>query len=182
MVTQFGKFTKIQRASLAAQTVKSLPAVRETWVRSLGWEGPLEEGMATHSSILVWRIPMDRKAWWATVHVVAESNTTEQLNTAQQEKAEKEGVWERCPCLHLATESYDHVPTSSSKSSRETWSFPSRWSFHPTTTPYSNCSPNVCFPYYRVQNRARLLFIFVFYLADKVKEFTGKGHRGRAAE
>ena len=88
-----------------------------------------------------------RKAWWATVHVVAESNTTEQLNTAQQEKAEKEGVWERSPCLHLATESYDHVPTSSSKSSRETWSFPSRWSFHPTTTPYSNCSPNVCFPY-----------------------------------
>ena len=57
MVTQFGKFTKIQRASLAAQTVKSLPAVRETWVRSLGWEGPLEEGMATHSSILVQRIP-----------------------------------------------------------------------------------------------------------------------------
>ena len=48
--------------------------------------------------------------------------------------------------------------------------------------PYSNCSPNVCFPYYRVQNRARLLFIFVFYLADKVKEFTGKGHLGRAAE
>ena len=62
MVTQFGKFTKNQRASLAAQMVKSLPAVRETWVRSLGWEGPLEEGMATHSSILVWRIPMDRGA------------------------------------------------------------------------------------------------------------------------
>ena len=50
------------RASLVAQTVKSLPAVRETWVRSLGWEGPLEEGMATHSSILVWRIPQDREA------------------------------------------------------------------------------------------------------------------------
>ena len=39
----------------------------ETWVRSLGWEDPLEEGMATHSSILAWRIPMDRGAWWATV-------------------------------------------------------------------------------------------------------------------
>ena len=37
--------------------VKNLPAVRETWVRSLGWEDALEEGMATHSSILAWRIP-----------------------------------------------------------------------------------------------------------------------------
>ena len=44
-------------ASLVAQTVKNLPAMRETWVRSLGWEDPLEEGMATHSSILAWRIP-----------------------------------------------------------------------------------------------------------------------------
>ena len=44
-------------ASLAAQMVKSLPAVQETWVQSLGWEDPLEEGMATHSSILAWRIP-----------------------------------------------------------------------------------------------------------------------------
>ena len=40
-----------------AQTVKSLPAVRETWVQSLSWEDPLEEGMATHSRILAWRIP-----------------------------------------------------------------------------------------------------------------------------
>ena len=40
-----------------AQTVKSLPAVQETQVRPLGWEGPLEKGMATHSSILAWRIP-----------------------------------------------------------------------------------------------------------------------------
>ena len=44
-------------ASLVAQMVKSLPAVWETWVPSLGWEDPLEKGMATHSSILVWRIP-----------------------------------------------------------------------------------------------------------------------------
>ena len=43
-------------ASLVAQLVKNLPAVRETWVRSLGWENPLEEGKATHSSILAWRI------------------------------------------------------------------------------------------------------------------------------
>ena len=46
-------------ASLVAQTVKNLPAVWDTSVRSLGWEDPLEEGMATHSSILAWRIPMD---------------------------------------------------------------------------------------------------------------------------
>ena len=52
-------------ASLVAQTVKNLPATWETWVRSLGWEDPLEEGMASHSSILDWRIPEDRGAWWA---------------------------------------------------------------------------------------------------------------------
>ena len=50
------------RASLVAQTVKNSPAMWETWVRSLGWEDPLEEGMATHSSILAWRITMDRGA------------------------------------------------------------------------------------------------------------------------
>ena len=49
-------------ASLVSQMVKNLPAVQETWVLSLGWEDPLEEGMATHSSILAWRIPMDRGA------------------------------------------------------------------------------------------------------------------------
>ena len=42
----------VKRASLVAQTVNNLPTMRETWVRSLGWEDPLEEGMATHSSIL----------------------------------------------------------------------------------------------------------------------------------
>ena len=45
------------RASLVAQTVKNPPTMWETWVRSLGWEDLLEEGMATHSSILAWRIP-----------------------------------------------------------------------------------------------------------------------------
>jgi len=44
-------------ASLGAQMVKNPPTMPETWVRSLGWEDPLEEGMATHSSILAWRIP-----------------------------------------------------------------------------------------------------------------------------
>ena len=55
--------------------VKSLPAMRETWVQSLGWEDPLDEDMATLSSILAWRIPMDRGAQWATVHGVEESQT-----------------------------------------------------------------------------------------------------------
>ena len=59
------------RASLVAQLVKNLPAMQETWVRSLGWEDPSEEGMATHSSIPTWRIPMDKGAWWAIVHGVA---------------------------------------------------------------------------------------------------------------
>ena len=45
------------RASLVAQMVKNPPAIQETWIQSLGWEDPLEEGMATHSSILAWRIP-----------------------------------------------------------------------------------------------------------------------------
>ena len=43
--------------SLVAQMVKNLPAMQKTWVRSLGWEDPLEKGMATHSSILAWKIP-----------------------------------------------------------------------------------------------------------------------------
>ena len=62
-------------ASLVAQAVKNLPAMQETWVQSLGWQDPLEEGMATHCSILAWRIPMDRGAWPATVHRVTESWT-----------------------------------------------------------------------------------------------------------
>ena len=44
-------------ASLVAQMVKNLPAMQKTWVQTLGWEDPLEEGMATHSSVLAWRIP-----------------------------------------------------------------------------------------------------------------------------
>ena len=54
---QHGKLTNELRASLAAQLVKNPPALRETWVRSLGWEDPLEKGTATHSSVLAWRIP-----------------------------------------------------------------------------------------------------------------------------
>ena len=55
--------------------VKNLPVMWETWVQSLGWEDPLEEGTVTHSSVLAGRIPMDREVWWATVHGVAKSWT-----------------------------------------------------------------------------------------------------------
>ena len=57
------------------QKVKSPPAMQETWVKSRGWEEPLEEGMATHSSILAWRTPMDRGAWQVTVHGIAKNWT-----------------------------------------------------------------------------------------------------------
>ena len=67
-----------------SQTIKHLPAVWETWVRFRGQEDPLEKEMATHSSILAWRIPwtqepggqenaMDRGAWWTIVHRVTKS-------------------------------------------------------------------------------------------------------------
>ena len=58
-----------------AQMAKNLPAMWETWVWFLGREDPLEEGMATHSSILAWRIPMDRGAWQAIVHEVTKNRT-----------------------------------------------------------------------------------------------------------
>ena len=62
--------------------LKNPPVMGKIWVQSLGWKDPLEKGMATHSSILAWRIPMGRAAWRATVHGVAESDTTERLSTA----------------------------------------------------------------------------------------------------
>ena len=62
-------------ASLVAQTTKNPPVMWETWVQFLGWENPLEKGMATHSSIPAWRIPKDRGAWQPAVHGVAKSQT-----------------------------------------------------------------------------------------------------------
>ena len=59
-------------ASLVAQTVKNSLVMWETWVRSLGWEDPLQEGMAAHSNILAWRIPKDGGTWRAIVHGVSE--------------------------------------------------------------------------------------------------------------
>ena len=54
---------------------KNLPAVRESWVQSLGWEDPLEKGMATHSRILAWRIPWTEELVGYTAHGVAKSQT-----------------------------------------------------------------------------------------------------------
>ena len=59
-----GSGTSYLTFCILAQRVKNLPAMQETWIRSLGWEDPLKEGMATHSSTLAWRIPTDRGAWW----------------------------------------------------------------------------------------------------------------------
>ena len=67
---------KLIRAFLVAQMVENQSAMQETWVWSLGWKDPLKEGMATHSSILAWRIPLDRGAWRAI------QSTVEQLSTA----------------------------------------------------------------------------------------------------
>ena len=63
------------RASMVVQMVRNSPSMWETWVHFLGWEDPLEEVMVTHSSIPPWRIPMDRRAWWATVQGVTKSWT-----------------------------------------------------------------------------------------------------------
>ena len=65
----------VNRDSLEGQLVRNLPAMQETTARFLGWKDPLEEDMVTHSSILAWRIPTDREAWWATVNGVAKSQT-----------------------------------------------------------------------------------------------------------
>ena len=68
---------------LVAQAVKNPPAMWETWIPSLGQEDPLEKGWQRTPSILAWRIPMDRGAWWATVHRGAKSRTRlKELSTA----------------------------------------------------------------------------------------------------
>ena len=101
------KWQEIPWASLVAQTVKNLPTMRETWVWSLDWEDPLEEGMATHSSILVWRIshgenPMDSGAWQTTAQRVAKNRTwlsrlsmhNHAITVAQTALSEQGVLWE----------------------------------------------------------------------------------------
>ena len=84
-MTKEGKERKIKTyykaywASLVAQTVKNLPALQDTKVRSLGWKDPLEEKTATHSSILAWRIPWTEEPGELQSVGYKESNTTERL-------------------------------------------------------------------------------------------------------
>ena len=61
---RIGYLLQYSWASLVAQTIRNLPAMWENWVQFLGWEDPLEEGMATHSSSLSWRVHMNRGASW----------------------------------------------------------------------------------------------------------------------
>jgi len=68
-----------EMVSLVAQTVKNPSVIRDTWVPSLGWEGPLEEGMATHSSILAWRIHGQRSLAGYSLWGCKESGMTEQI-------------------------------------------------------------------------------------------------------
>ena len=90
-------------ASLLVQSVKNLPAIWETWIRSLGWEDPLEEGMATDSSILAWRIPMDRGAWWV-LSMGSQLDMAERLSTAYHH----EFRWFHC-CLSFSFSKHDNV-------------------------------------------------------------------------
>ena len=71
--------------------VKNPPAVWKTWVQSLNREDPLEKGTATHSSILVWRIPMDRRAW-AIVHGTAKNHTTERLSKKKKKSTQLDNI------------------------------------------------------------------------------------------
>ena len=81
------------QASLLAQMVKNLPVMQETQVPSLGWEDPLEKEMATHSSILAWRIHMDRGAWQTIVH-----RGHKELNTTEQHTHTHTLMHEICVC------------------------------------------------------------------------------------
>ena len=80
-------------ASLLAQSVQNTPATRETSVRPLGWEDPLEEGIATHYSILGWRIPMDRGAWQATQSMGSQRVGHDSAAQALEEAAPQQ-TWE----------------------------------------------------------------------------------------
>ena len=98
-------------ASLVAQTIQNLPKMQETWVQSLGWEDPLEEGMATQSSVLAWRIPMDKGAWWATVlGVCKESEMTERVSTAPNTYSSE---WIHAVHICVAQESAIHIQLDS---------------------------------------------------------------------
>ena len=80
-VTILSIVLQVSGASLLAQLVKNLPAIQETWVRSLGWEDPLEEGIATHSSMLAWKIPWKEEPGGLQSTGSKRMDTTERLST-----------------------------------------------------------------------------------------------------
>ena len=82
---------------LVAQMVKNLLAMQETSVQSLGWEDPLEEGLATLSSILAWRIPKDRGAWQAAVRGVSELDMTEWLSGSRRSIFKRDNTFSFLP-------------------------------------------------------------------------------------
>ena len=85
--------------SLVTQTVKHLFIMQENWVRSLGWEDPLEEGMATHSNILARRIPVDRGAWLASPWGCKESkHSTHTCDLPSNHSGKKKNT-----CAHIHT-------------------------------------------------------------------------------
>ena len=98
-----------------AQKVKNPPEKGETWVQSLGWEDPLEESMATHCIILAWRILMDRGAWWAAVHGIAESRT--RLSDLSREQHNH--IYWACALEPEAATTEACVPQSPCSSTRE---------------------------------------------------------------
>ena len=77
----FNKHSVFSGPSLVSQTVKNPPVIQETWVQSLGWEDSLEEGIATHSSNLAWRIPGQRRLVGYSPWGRKESDMTKQLST-----------------------------------------------------------------------------------------------------
>ena len=86
-------------ASLVAQMIKNLPVIQETWVQSLGQEDPLEKGMATHSTILAWRIPWTEEPGGLASMGSQESDTAYQLNHHHHSYSETQGMHLRCGTL-----------------------------------------------------------------------------------
>ena len=94
------------RVSLVAQMVKNLPAIQETRVQSLGGEDPVKKGMATHSSILAWRIPWTEKPGWGhSPWGHKESDTTEVINTSSNRRLERKCVEKQDEHTVIMTES-----------------------------------------------------------------------------
>ena len=110
------------RASLVAQIVKNLPAMRETWVRSLGWEDPLEKGITTHSSILAWRLHGQRSL--GTVHKLGQEPS---LLTGRQ-SAQRPSLK---PCPHIQSKGPTFPLYNSNLTESLPTNLPKTDAFHP---------------------------------------------------